>query len=92
MERDLFTLFPDLPWPRVGHPPPRDWEKLPPPPRSSRSNLAARRRLGVGPATTAANALRRIYAVAVYERRRLKDTDPGRRALERIIELARAAM
>jgi hypothetical protein len=92
MARDLFAIFPDLPWPRVGHPPPRDWGKLPPPAPSSRSNLAARRRLGVGSATTAANALRRIYAVALYERRRLKETDPGRRALDRIIELARAAI
>ena len=32
MATDLFTLFPDLPWPRIDHPPARLWPGSPPSP------------------------------------------------------------
>jgi hypothetical protein len=90
MEHDLFAVFPDLPWTRARHPPTRDWRRLPPPPRS-RSVRAARRALIIEPETTATVTLHRILAVALNERTRLRTDSPGRRALDRIIQLTRAA-
>jgi hypothetical protein len=80
MEHDLFAVFPDLPWTRVRHPPARNWRRLPPPPRSRGGRAAGR------------ITLHRILAVALNERRRLRTDGPGRRALDRIIQLTRAAV
>ena len=85
---DLFELFPDLPWPRIEHPPPRVWpqQELPPPPRPRHMFLERDRaaRLDV--------ALRRIYEIAVRERKRGTPRSAGVRALDQIIDIARIAL
>jgi hypothetical protein len=83
METDLFALFPDLPWPRIAHPPPRVWPKSPQPRQyfQDRDRNHAR-----------AVALRQIYAIAVRERRRLNARSVGARALDEIVEIARAVI
>jgi hypothetical protein len=80
MATDLFALFPDLPWPRIGHPPARVW----PPSLQPRQLFQDRDR-----DAARAAALRQIYAIAVSERRRLRAGSAGARALDQIIEIAR---
>jgi hypothetical protein len=88
MATDLFALFPDLPWPRIGHPPARLWSEpqLPSPPRP-RQLFQDRERSAVRDA-----ALRQILEIAQRERRRLTARSVGARALDKIIRIARAAL
>ena len=88
MATDLFALFPDLPWPRIGHPPLRLWpeQKLPAPPRP-RQLFQDRDRSAVRD-----SALREILDIGQRERRRLTARGTGARALDEIIRIARAAL
>jgi hypothetical protein len=88
MATDLFTLFPDLPWPRIGHPPTRLWpeQKLPSPPRP-RQLFQDRDRSAERDA-----ALRQILEIAQRERRRLTTRGASAWVLDEIIRIARAAL
>jgi hypothetical protein len=88
MATDLFDLFPDLPWSRIEHPPPRVWSQreLPPPPRP-RHMFRDRDR-----GASEESALRRIYVIALRERERLTPRSDGARALDQIIDIVRAAL
>ena len=88
MDTDLFALFPDLPWPRMGpHPPARLWpqQDLPPRPRP-------RRLLRERHSASRGAALREISVIAVRERERLGRKSVGGRALDQIIGMAREAL
>jgi hypothetical protein len=88
MATDLFTLFPDLPWPRIGHPPARLWpeQQLPSPPRP-RVLFQDRERAAVRD-----SALRQILEIAQRERRLLTARSTSARTLDEIIRIARAAL
>jgi hypothetical protein len=85
MDRDLFAIFPDLPWPRIGHPRIRRLERLPKPPLfGSRNRRTARESLQ--------EALQRISIIAQNERKQVGAASPRGRALAEIIMLASAAL
>jgi len=96
VERDLFTVFPDLPWPRIGHPTARRWDKLPLPPRPLRRHLKRPRsmadRRSAAPSPDDRVALRRILEIALSERGRLKAKSASRRSFDRIAHLAHGAL
>lgn len=96
VERDLFTLFPDLPWPRIGHPTARRWDKLRLPPRLPRRHLRRPRTTDDQRAASLSPddrvALRRILEIALSERGHLKPNSASRRGFDRIAHLAHGAL
>lgn len=86
VDRDLFAIFPDLPWPRIGHPRIRRLEKIPKPPVFRTRDRRRTER------EAKHDALQRISIIAQDERRRLSPASPLGRALADIIMLASAAM
>ena len=84
IDRDLFVIFPDLPWRRIRRPKIRKLEHLPKPPVS---RFHDRRR-----ALRAAehDALRRICIIAQNERKEVGPTTPRGRVLAQIIKIASA--
>ena len=86
IDRDLFAIFPDLPWPRIRRPQIRKLERLPKPPKS---RLHERRRI---PRETEHDALRRICIIALNERRQAGATSARGRVLTRIIRIASAGL
>jgi hypothetical protein len=81
IDRDLFAMFPDLPWPRIRRPKIR---KLPRP-RKPHDRRRASRRLEH-------DALRRIYAIAYHERSRAGAATVRGRSLAKIMKIASEGM
>ena len=81
IDRDLFEIFPDLPWRRIRRPNIRRLERLPKPPVSRFHGRHERRE-------TEHDALRRIWIIAQNARRQTGPATPRGRAIARIIEIA----
>jgi hypothetical protein len=82
IDRDLFAIFPDLPWRRVPRAKIRKLTTLPKPP-ASRLHERRRWRREHEP-----DALRRIWIIAKNERRRAGVNTSRGRALAKIIRIA----
>ena len=85
MDRDLFAIFPDLPWPRIGHPRIRRLERIPKPPLF---HIRDRRRMA---RDAKHDAVERIRIIAQNEIRQVSAVSPLGRALAEIIILTSAA-
>ena len=84
MERSLFELFPDLPWPTS-----RLKRNLK---RSTRGSRAARIQGPLPSAHVGRDTLRRIRVMALKGRRDLPPTSSVRVALDQIVTIAEAAL
>ena len=97
-ENDLFTIFPDLPWPtpRMQRLASRVFGPGRQPPAISRRLLTAERlpreRRRLTSVHIAHDALRHIHVIALNERRRLSGKSRHREALDEIIARAKAAL
>lgn len=97
-ENDLFTIFPDLPWPtpRIPRRASRVFGPGRQPPEISRRLLTAERlpreRRRLTSVHIAHDALRRIHVIALNERRRLRGKSGHSEVLDEIIARANAAL
>ena len=86
MERSLFELFPDLPWPTSRLK--RNLKRS----RSTRGSRAARIQGPLPSAHVGRDTLRRIRVMALKGRRELAPTSSVRVALDQIVAIAEAAL
>ena len=82
IDRDLFAIFPDLPWKRIRRPKIRKLGGVPKPPASP---LHERRRT---PRQHEPDAMRRIWIIAANARRAAGSASARGRALTKIIRIA----